>query len=485
MSLGEVDYGLMGVVGGLIGFVAFFNNLMAGAVGRFYAFAVGEAQKTGNEAMGLENCRRWFNVAVLIHTVLPTVLIVIGYPVGVWAVENYLVIPPDRINACIWVWRFSCIACFMGMVNVPFQAMYTAKQEIAELTIYGFVTTTLHAGFLYYMITHPGFWLVKLSAWTCFLGVVPQLLICTMAFVRYRECRIRLSYLWDLPRLKDLAIYAGGRFVCALSLMIRSNAVTVLINKCLGPTRNAAMSIGNTVASHAMTLSGALVGAFSPAITNAAGANDLPRMRQLSFSICKYGVLSILFFAIPLAIEVDSVLRLWLVTPPSGAAALCACLLCECAISKLVDGHWIAVFAMGKTFAFNITESVGYYASFFLIWGFILLGLDIVSVGVGIIVCSAYTVAIKLYWGRKLCGLSICHWIRRIVLPILFVMLLVLPLAVVPRLMMCESFLRVVLTTIISESLFMPLTWYIVLEEAERRMVIGKLKMRFHLKDGC
>ena len=43
MALGEVDYGLYGVVGGMTAFVSFLNGVMAGGVGRFYAVSVGAA----------------------------------------------------------------------------------------------------------------------------------------------------------------------------------------------------------------------------------------------------------------------------------------------------------------------------------------------------------------------------------------------------------------------------------------------------------
>ena len=57
MALGEVDYGLMGLVGGLTAFISFINSLMSTAVARFFAFSVGKAQATGAE--GLDDCRRW------------------------------------------------------------------------------------------------------------------------------------------------------------------------------------------------------------------------------------------------------------------------------------------------------------------------------------------------------------------------------------------------------------------------------------------
>ena len=59
-ALGEVDYGLMGVVGGLTAFIAFFNGLLAGAIGRFYAVSVGQSQAKGQETEGLAACRQWF-----------------------------------------------------------------------------------------------------------------------------------------------------------------------------------------------------------------------------------------------------------------------------------------------------------------------------------------------------------------------------------------------------------------------------------------
>ena len=115
MALGETDYGLMGVVGGLAVVITYLNGILAGAIGRFYALAVGEQQE--NKELGLDNGRMWFTTAVVIQTVMPTILLILCYPVGEWAVRNFLTIPPDRIQACLWVWRFVCASCYIGMVS--------------------------------------------------------------------------------------------------------------------------------------------------------------------------------------------------------------------------------------------------------------------------------------------------------------------------------------------------------------------------------
>ena len=98
MALGETDYGLVGLIGGLVGFVSFLNNILAAAVGRFYAVKVGESKKMGNPAMGIDECRKWFNTAFSIHSVLPVTLMLIGYAIGEWLVCHFLSIPLDRIS---------------------------------------------------------------------------------------------------------------------------------------------------------------------------------------------------------------------------------------------------------------------------------------------------------------------------------------------------------------------------------------------------
>ena len=40
MALGETDYGLLGLIAGLPAFIAYLNNLVSGAIGRFYAYSV-------------------------------------------------------------------------------------------------------------------------------------------------------------------------------------------------------------------------------------------------------------------------------------------------------------------------------------------------------------------------------------------------------------------------------------------------------------
>lgn len=479
MALGEVDYGLMGLVGGLTAFISFINSLMSTAVSRFFAFSVGKAQATGSE--DLDECRRWFNVALLIHSIVPVILLILGYPVGEWAVRSFLTIPADRVSDCIWVWRFVCLSCFLSMVSVPFNAMYTAKQYIAELTIYTFVTATLNVIFLYYAVSHPGSWLVGVSLWTCILGIVPQIIIALRALWIFPECRIMPHYMIDVARIKEIAIYAFYRFFGALSIMIKGQGIAILVNKFLGPAKNAAMNIAGTVSGHCSGLSGAFLGALSPAITNAYGAGDMGRVKKLSFEACRISAVMTLVFVLPLAIEVHEVFRLWLKTPPEGSAGVCRFLMMVLVLENMTCGLYIPIFASGRIKGYQIACLLSGVLVLPTVWALLHFGYGLMSIAYALLAGQIYIVIIRLYFTTCICGFSPWKWIFGIFMPVVcssgISVLVGMSLALA---MMEPSFMRVVVTSIMVNLTFIPLVWFFVLDDAERGIVKNKILSRLN-----
>ena len=473
LSLGEVDYGLYGVVGGLTVFIGFLNSLLSGAVGRYYAVAVGEAKTS---ASGLDTCRQWFNTAVLIHTVVPLLLMLIGYPIAEMAVRHWLTIPPDRIIDCLWVLRCTCVSCFVGMVTVPFQAMYIAKQYIAELTVYSFVTTVLNVCFLYYMVSHPGDWMVRFALWASLISVAPQMIIAVRALVVFPECAFRWTYLWSGSRLLALANYAGWQFFGNMGVLLRGQGLAILVNKYFGPAVNASMTIANTVSGQASTLSGSLIGAFQPAIANAYGAGDLDGMRRLAYRACKFGTLLVLLFVIPLAAELPEVLRLWLKQPPRYAVELCWCVLAVLVIDKTAVGHMLAVNARGKIAVYQAFLGTALILTLPLAWLWVALGGGVVAVGLSLVVTMAVCAWGRVFFARKLVGMSARYWLFRIFLPLVAVSAVSGTAAWLPHLWMAPSLFRIIVATLCAEVLLLPLAWFLILDGAERRFIMDRVR---------
>lgn len=474
MALGEVDYGLFGVVGGLTTFIGFFNGILSSSISRFYAFSVGMAQKNGREKEGLEECRRWFSVAVSVHTIVPVILMAIGYPIGVYAIEHWLTIPVDRIHDCVWVFRFVCVTCFLGMVSVPFNAMYTAKQLIAELTIYSFVTSTLNVVFLYYMVTHPGVWLAKFAFWTCMLSLVPSLIISGRALFCFPECRIRRKHLWNFADIRELVSFAGWNLFGATGNLLKGAGMTVLVNKFFGPVQNAAVSVAHTVAGHSQSLAGSMVGAFMPAITNACGAGDRKRMISLVHQTCKFGALLVLPFALPLAIEIDEVMILWLKNPPAQSGVLCVWMLVILVLEKMTTGLWVVVAANGRIACYQLVVGMLFILTLPLAWLMMRLGIGLYSVGYALFTTLSLVVVVRVAAVKLLLDISPRYWVLRIFLPLLMVCAAASTIGYLPRFFMAESFGRLCVTTFLVEIVLIPFAWKILLERSEREFLKSK-----------
>ncbi len=474
MVLGEVDYGLIGVVGGLTAFITFLNGIMAGGVGRFYAISVGFAQK--DPKRGMEQCHEWFTTAVVIHTILPIALMLIGYPIGEWAIKQFLTIPPERIASCVWVWRFTCVSTFVGMASVPYHAMYAAKQEIAELTVYSFVTSTLNIFFLYYALTHSGDWLVRLSAWGCVLSVVPSLIIAIRSMTRYKECRFKMMYIGCWGRIKEMLSYSGWLFIGALGDILSGQGISIVINKFFGPAVNAAQNVANTARGQTTTLSGSMIGAFWPAIINAYGARQYDRMRELSYQVCKLAPIFMMIFAVPLIVEMREVLAIWLKNPPSYATGLCILALMVVIGDYSTYGFAIAMHAVGRIAVYQLVVGGVYLSALPLAFVFLKMGGSVYWTGVALIIARWSCAVARMMMARRSTGMSVWFWFRRIGMPLVLVFGLATLAGLLPSLFMAQSFLRVCVTTVLSEIVLVSLAWSALLTSDEKAFVSRKLK---------
>ena len=475
LSLGQTDYGLFGVVGGLIAFVTFFNGLLSGAVSRFYSISVGKASVRGFEREGLDECRSWFTVALFLHSVVPLALLAVGYPLGEYAVRHWLVIPVARISSCLWVWRFACLTAFVSMANVPFRAMYAAKQELAEMTIYSVAGATLNAVLLYYMVEHPGDWLAKYAFWHCLIAILPQVCMGVCAAIRYPECRICPRGGFSLSRIRRLSGFVGWNSVAEIGRLVRSQGTQIAINLLMGPVQNASITVAARLAKRANTFSVSIAHAFSPAITMAYGAGNLDRMRTLTYGMCKFGSVVVAVISLPLFLEVQEVMRLWLGNPPESSQLLCACVLAELFFDKISNGFQSAIIATGRIAGYQAVRGGISLAALLATVVLLAFGLGLKSIGAVIVLAALSHALSRSLFAHLHTPIAIKPWLTRVLLPVLCSVAVAFACGWIPRLFLSCSFTRVVVTTVVSETFLLPLVWRIVLDESERHYVRVKL----------
>ena len=486
-ALGLVDYGLYGVVGVLTAFVAFFNNVLGVSVGRFYGVSVGREQADGRSGACLEECRKWFSVAVGLHTAVPLILVAVGYPIGAWAVRHWLNVPADRVGACIWIFRFVCLSCFAGMVTVPFRAMYKAHQRMAELTVYGYFCTLVNMGFLYYVITHPspGYWLARLGAWDSLMAILPTIIISVRSCCVFPECRLRVRYWVSWPDIRRLATFTGWYVFGILGNLVRGQSISLLVNKLMGAAANASVGLAGSLAGKTRILSGSLRSSFAPAITNAYGAGDRNRVMTLFYAICKFSALLTLLVAIPVSIESEELMVLWLKTPPPGSPGLMVFLAGSIVLEHITMGHWMIISAKGQVARYQFLVGLCFMSALPIGYAFIKCGCGVFSVGYTLCLTNAGAVLLRLWAVKRLFGVSPRRWILGIFLPLVTASALAAASGLSARLWLEPGLFRVMVSTGLAEMAFLPLVWFAVLDEQERIWVRRRIVEKVLRKGGA
>ena len=463
-ALGEVDYGLYGVVGGLTFFINFFNAALSGSVSRFYAVAIGES--------GVEECRKWFTAALVIYTVLPIVMALACVPAGLWAVAHWLDIPEGRFAACRAVLFCTAFSAVVAMACTPFYALYIAKQRIAELTLYSFAQTILNVVVVYYMATHSGDWLSRYALYRCLLFVVPLAIIGWRATCIFPECRIVRRNVDGGTRIRRLFSYAGWQLFGAGGLLCRNQLMQVLVNKFFGPSANAAQAVSNTVGGYAGSFAVELAGAYAPAVCTAYGEGDFTRMREMGCRVSKFALLVSLALMLPLALELPEILRIWLGNPPAHSSALVFFALAAILVGQSVSGQDIVSNATGRVAVYQAVSGCLLMAALPLALCFAFAGADLpIVVGGALLASSVASAVVRAILARRMFGMGFRRWLFSCLMPVVFVAAVSAAAGYAPRLLMAASPLRVCATVLLSEFVFLPMAWRLVLEGGERRVV--------------
>lgn len=467
-ALGQVDYGLFSLVGSILVFIAFLNSVMAASASRHFAYAIGEGDPS--------EVNKWFNAAISIHLCFALSLTLIGWLFGEYIILHVLNVPQDRISSSIFVFRISLVSLFTGMFSIPFIAMFKAKQRIAELSAWEMIYSIFSFTFAWYLMRVTGdrlvFYATGITAILVFVHSV-QILRAALSF---KECKLVFGQWFDRRRLRKIFSFALWNLIGSLGATFRDQGSAILLNLYFGPKINASYNIAKQVSAHTGQLAGAMLGAFSPEITSREGRGDRIGMIDLSLRASKFGTLLVLVFAIPLILEMDYVLKIWLVEPPAYTTALCRLILGMFLIDRLSTGYMLAVNAHGRIAAYQATIGTTLVLTLPLAWLFFHLGFEPTSVGVAFIITMSICSIGRVLWASALLNSPVRRWAEAVILPCSVVGASATISACLPFWLMESSFLRLLWVACCSTIAFSLSTWGVGLDGRERSFISNNIK---------
>ena len=341
-TLGVDDYGTYSIVGGVVVMFSFLNNSMSGATSRFLTFELGR----GN----YENLKKNFSAALTTHFIIAGIIFILAETIGLWWLENKVVLPIDRMNTARWVYQLSIISSIIGIIQVPYNATIIAHEKMNIYAYTEVVNSLLRLGIVFILIIGYFDKLILYSVLTLSVTVIIAAiykLYCTKNFIESHY-----KYEWDREIIKPMLSFSGWDLYGNMSVIAKTQGVNVLLNMFFGVTVNTAYAIANQIQGVALAFSGNFLTAVRPQIVKYYALGEIEKMQKLMMNTAKFSFLLMFLIVFPLIIETDFIFQLWLGSGniPKYTVAFCRLNLLTILITFLFANSVIvyAVHATGK-----------------------------------------------------------------------------------------------------------------------------------------
>lgn len=350
MVLGVSDYGLFNIVGGILSLFTFVTGSLGAATSRFLNAEMGKSDGDVN---------RIYNINVALHICFAGLIFIIAETVGLWYVNNKLVVASGKIDDALFVYQISIATACIGIINTPCSSIFTAKEKFAFQSILDVVNTFIRLLCIIALQYYDGNSLRAYTLIMCLTTANSFFVYHIVANKRWPDItKFRLIIGWS--NYKPVISFGSWNLLTTSSLMMRNTGSDMIINLFFGTAVNGVFAISKTISNQMLMFSSNLSGASAPQIIQSYHSGDKNRCFYLVNKMGRYILLMFEFMLFPIWIELDFLLHLWLKVVPDGVLLLCKLNLILAAVSLTCGGIMELINGSGKIKWFDSATSILY-----------------------------------------------------------------------------------------------------------------------------
>ena len=469
-TLGVEDYGIYGVVGGVVAMLGFLNASMSGATSRFLTFELGRGNK--------KRLAETFSSALIVHIIIALIVFVLAETLGLWFLTHKLVIPAGRMTAAHWVYQMSIMSAMLGITQVPYNATIIAHEKMDIYAYLEIVYVTLKL-LIVYLITLGNFdklivYAVLMFAVSAFMLTIYRI-YCVRHFFESRFC-----WNWNISILKPLISFSGWNLYGNFGPVFQQQGSNFVINFFYGVVLNASVSIGMTVAGVVNQFSVNVMTAFRPQIIKYYSVGKKEEMKDLTIFALKVILFIYSLVAIPVFIEADALLKIWLVNVPEYSALFCRLLLISIFFETIRCILIIVIHATGNVKLVSLVSGTLLLLTPFVTYIFLYFGSKVDIVFIILIVVNALMCLFNIYLVKFYVKLRASSFMSAFAQVVLASALALLMAAYLPKLNVFQGLSSVV--NIIVAIGFVFLTYGLIcFNKSQRRLAISFMRSKLNL----
>ena len=245
-ALGVEDLGIYNVVGGVVGMLAFLNSAMASASTRFISVAL-----TTND---IGEQRKVFSTTFMLHFYLSLIILFLLETIGLWMVNNVLVIPEERIFAANVVYQFSIVSCILSILLVPYSAALISHEKMGVYAYFSIFDVVFQLVLTLTVCLYNGERLILYGALILFSFLINYIINLIYCIKTIGECS-HLTFMVDKDCAKSISKYLGWSMYTNTAHVFTIQGLNILLNIFFGPAVNASRQIAGSAQGKLMTFS--------------------------------------------------------------------------------------------------------------------------------------------------------------------------------------------------------------------------------------
>ena len=357
-ALGSEDFGINNVVGGVVTMLSFMSNTMMHSAQRFFSIELGRSN--------YGKLKKLFKVNITLYLIIGLISLLLGETIGIWLMHNYMTIPQDRMIASEWVLHFAVLSFCLSILVLPYKSAIMARENMSIMAYLSIIEVVAKLGLVYLLVLSPIDKLIAFVFLNFIVHVIINISYILVARHKYEECRFGLSK--DFTLFREVLGFTGWSFLGHFATMMRSQGLNVVLNVYCGPIVNAARAIAFQVNGAISNLSQNFYMAVKPQIIKYYSIKDKNEMFSLVIRSSKLCFFLVYILSLPVFIETDYILSLWLTEVPEFTNYFVKIVLLNTLIESYLMGLTTSIDATGDIKKYQIVLSAILLLSFVLGW---------------------------------------------------------------------------------------------------------------------
>lgn len=363
-KLGVDDYGLYNVVGGVVGMLSFLNGTLSIGTSRFLTYELGVANQS--------RLKDTFSTAFYVHLLLAFVIFLLMETGGMWFLYHKLVIPADRLTACVWVFQLSILTTLVSITQVPYTATIMAHEHMSVYAYISIFEAIAKLGVCYLLSVAS---MDRLIVYAVLITIV-QILVAVFyrVYCIHHFSESHLYRVFDKDIFKGMMGFSGWNVMANLSETLKLQGVLILINMFFAPVVAAAQAVANQVSTAMMQFVNNFRTAINPQIIKLYAAGDRDASKKLTLQTTVYCFDLILLLGLPAIVMMDWLMSVWLVKVPVYAVAFTQWIIISNIVGTFSAAFYIPMMAANKMRSNSIAAVVFGIGQFVVLYFLLRIG---------------------------------------------------------------------------------------------------------------